>query len=79
MAEWNAYYRDEDEDEEQEEGEQSGGDMNAPQGHDFFLLDLQRYFLFFNHISPVKELEMYMTSLIRSHFNAVQFCVVNFN
>lgn len=29
MAEWNAYYRNEDEEEEQEEGEQSGGEMKA--------------------------------------------------
>lgn len=27
MAEWNAYYRGEDDDEEQEEGEQSGGEV----------------------------------------------------
>lgn len=29
MAEWNAYYRNEDEEEEQEEGEQSGGEIKA--------------------------------------------------
>lgn len=29
MAEWNAYYRNEDEDEERDEGEQPGGEVNA--------------------------------------------------
>lgn len=29
MAEWNAYYRHDDEEEDQEEGEQSGGEMKA--------------------------------------------------
>lgn len=29
MAEWNAYYRNEDEEDEQEEGEQSGGEMKT--------------------------------------------------
>ncbi|XP_036938201.1 X-ray repair cross-complementing protein 6 [Acanthopagrus latus] len=80
MAEWNAYYRNEDEEEEQEEGEQSGGDYYKT-GRDslVFLVDASREMFVKGEDGQPSNFDMtmqvlrsvYTKKIIRSHRDLV--------
>ncbi|XP_030256553.1 X-ray repair cross-complementing protein 6 [Sparus aurata] len=81
MAEWNAYYRNEDEEEEQEEGEQSGGDHYKVTGRDslVFLVDASREMFIKGEDGQPSNFDMtmqvlrsvYTKKIIRSHRDLV--------
>ncbi|XP_008304591.1 X-ray repair cross-complementing protein 6 [Stegastes partitus] len=80
MAEWNTYYRNEDEDEEQEEGEQSGGDYRIT-GRDslVFLVDASKEMFIKGEDGEPSNFDMtmqvvrsvYMSKIISSHRDLV--------